>query len=84
MHKAGSIDSLLLNLQKARADASVQKVIAVSDEAQLKRIENETEGLQEEFRRSLGFWPVSEVEAVAEHLQLAVESINRLGLVPGI
>jgi hypothetical protein len=84
VHKSGSIDSLLLNLQKARADASVQKVIAVSDERELQRIEGETEGLQEEFRRSLSLWPVSEVQAVAEQLQLAVESINRLGLVPGV
>lgn len=84
VHKAGSIDSLVLNLQKARSSPTVQKVIAASDEEQLQKIGKETEGLPEEFRRSLAFWPVADVQAVAEHLRAASLSIDRLGLVPGI
>jgi len=84
VHKAGSIDSLVLNLQKAKSGPTVQKVIAVSDQEQLNKIEAETDGLPEEFRRSLAFWRVTEVQEVGEHLRLASESINRLGLVPGI
>jgi len=84
VHKSGSIDSLMLNLQKAKSSATVQKVIAVSDENQLQRIGQETEGLPEEFRRSLAFWPVADVESVGENLRVASKSINRLGLVPGI
>jgi flagellin-specific chaperone FliS len=58
----------------------VQKVIAVSDEQQLEKIEGESEGLPEEFRRALGFWRVNEVRRVGENLQSAMEIINRLGL----
>lgn len=83
VHKSGSIDSLMLNLQKAKSSATVQKVIAVSDQAQLDRIGKETEGLPEEFRRALGFWPVSEVQKVGENLWAAMQIIGRLGLVPG-
>jgi len=83
VHKAGSIDSLLLNLQKAKSSPTVQKVIAVSDESQLDKIKNESEGLPEEFRRSLGFWRVSDVQKVSENLQSAINLINSLGLIQG-
>ena len=84
VHKSGSIDSLLLNLQKAKSSPTVQKVIAVSDEGQLEKIERETEGLPAEFRHSLSLWPVADVQAVGDHLRAASESIGRLGLAPGI
>lgn len=83
VHKSGSIDGLLLNLQKAKSSPTVQKVIAVSDEIQIEKIKNESEGLPEEFRRALAFWRVEEVQKVAENLQSAIEVINRLGLVQG-
>ncbi|NOZ28518.1 MAG: hypothetical protein GXP39_10765 [Chloroflexi bacterium] len=81
VHRSGSIDSLILNLQKARSAPSVQKVIAVSDEDQLERIRRECEGLPEEFRQALRFWPVTEVLGTAEHLQRVMESIDALGLI---
>ncbi len=80
VHKSGSIDSLLLNLQKAKSSPTVQKVIAVSDEGQLEKIKSESEGLPEEFRRALEFWPVEEVQRVGENLRSTMEIINRLGL----
>lgn len=83
VHKSGSMDSLLLNLQKAKSSATVQKVIAVSDEVQLEKIKHESEGLPEEFRRALAFWPAVEVQKVGESLQAAMEVVNRLGLVQG-
>lgn len=83
VHKSGSIDSLLLNLQKAKGSPTVQKVIAVSDELQLAKIKNESEGLPEEFRRSLGFWRVPDVQKVSESLQSAIDIINGLGLIQG-
>jgi len=83
VHKSGSIDSLVLNLQKAKSGPTVQKVIAVSSQEQLGKIEAETDGLPEEFKRALAFWRVAEVQEVGKHLSLATESINRLGLVPG-
>lgn len=83
VHKSGSIDSLLLNLQKSKSSPTVQKVIAVSDEEQLERIKKEYEGLPEEFRRAVGFWQVGEVQKVSESLQSAIDVINKLGLVQG-
>lgn len=83
VHRSGSIDSLLLNLQKAKSSATVQKVIAVSDEQQLERIRHECEGLPYEFRKALALWPIVEVQRVGEQLQGAIESINKLGLVQG-
>jgi hypothetical protein len=81
VHKSGSIDSLLLNFMKARSSPTVQKVIAVSDEAQLTKIEKEASGLPDEFRRSLAYWQVSEVAEVGESLRRANESLARLELV---
>ena len=80
VHRSGTIDSLLLNLQKARSNPTVQKVIAVSDEGRLEQIKKETEGLPEEFRKALSFWPVGEVQEVAERLQSVNGIIERLGL----
>ena len=57
------------------------QVIAVSDEDQLEQIRRECEGLPEEFRRALRFWPVSDVVQTADLLQRVMESIGRLGLI---
>jgi hypothetical protein len=84
VHKSGSIDSLLLNLQKAKSSPTVQKVIAVSDEQQLERIQHECTGLPHEFSKALALWPVAEVQKVGEQLQGAIKSINKLGLVQGV
>jgi hypothetical protein len=83
VQKGGSIDSLILNLQKAKNSPTVQKVIAVSDDDQLEKIERETQGLQAEFRNALALWKISEVQQVSQNLSAASEIINKLGLVPG-
>ena len=80
VHRSGSIDSLLLNLQKAKGSPAVQRVVAVSDETQLEKIRLEAERLPEEFRKALAFWPVKQVLQVDEHLAAAMEVINGLGL----
>ena len=82
VHKSGSIDSLLLNLQKARSATTVQKVIAISDQKQLDSIAKECEGLPEEFRKTLAYWPVNDVLEVSKSLMHANELIDKLGLVP--
>ena len=83
VHKSGSIDSLLLNLQKAKSNPTVQKVIAISDETQLLKIEKECEGLPAGFKRDLTFWQVKHVQEVAENLQSSMEIINSLDLIRG-
>lgn len=84
VHKSGSIDSLLLNLQKAIRNPTVQKVVAISDSQRLEQIKNEAEGLPEEFKRYLTFWDVKEVCEINEKLQSVAQFIEKLGLVAGI
>ncbi len=80
VHRSGSIDSLLLNLQKALSAPTVQKVIAVSDRVQLERIRAETEGLPESFRRALRLWDVEDVIQTARAMERVAASIEQLGL----
>lgn len=81
VHRSGSIDSLLLNLQRARSNPTVQKVIAVSDDTQIERIKNESKGLPSDFLRALTFWNVSEVQEVSEKIESAMQIVGRLDLV---
>ena len=82
VQSGGSIDSLILNLQKAKSNPTVQKIVAVSDDVQLAKIEKETDGLPGEFTKALAFWRISDVQTVSEHLQSAMSVIEKLGLVP--
>lgn len=78
---SGSIDSLLLNLMKAKNNPSVQGIVAVSDAKQLEKIKKEASGLKA-IRDELKFWDYNDVLKVFEALSNAYESINSLGLVP--
>jgi len=81
VHKSGSIDSLILNLQKALNNPTVQKIIAVSDAKRIEKIRNEVKGLPENFRKSLTFWDVGDVIKTHERLSEVIKSINKLELV---
>ena len=76
----GSIDSLILNLNKAQNNAVVQAVIAVMDEKQLAKILKESKGVIDE--KDLETWEADVVLAVYDALVRAHESINKLALVP--
>lgn len=78
---SGSIDSLLLNLMKAKNNPSVQGIVAVSDAKQLEKIKKEASGLKA-IRDDLKFWDYNDVLKVFDSLSNAYESINALGLVP--
>lgn len=78
---SGSIDSLLLNLMKAKNNPSVQGVVAVSDAKQLEKIKKEASSLRT-IRDELKFWDYNDVLKVFDALSNAYESINSLGLVP--
>jgi hypothetical protein len=84
VQKSGSIDSLILNLQRARANPTVQKVVAVSDGQQLDRIRRETVGLPAEFRDALALMSVSDVETIYANLSKAMSLIEQLQLVNDI
>jgi hypothetical protein len=77
----GSIDSLLVNLQKAMNNPAVQGVVAVSDAKQLDKIRSHSEGIAA-LTQNLKFWDYEEVARIHEALSSVNESINRLGLVP--
>ena len=76
----GSIDSMLLNLQKANNNKGVQAIVAVSDEKQLQKIKNESEEIS--TLKDLKLWDYRDVLNVYESLNIAMTSINKLGLVP--
>lgn len=77
---SGSIDSLILNLMKAKTNKAVQGIIAVTDSRQIERIKREIAALP--CRDDVKFWDYTEVLKVHESLAYVNESINRLGLVP--
>ncbi len=78
---SGSIDSLILNLMKAKNNKAVQGIVAVSDAEQLEKIRKEVEALPG-VNNDIKYWDYTEVLEVHEALQKANESINKLGLVP--
>lgn len=78
---SGSIDSLLLNLMKAKNNPSVQGIVAVSDAKQIEKIKKEAASLKM-ICDELKFWDYNDVLKVYENLSNAYESINALGLVP--
>ncbi len=75
----GSIDSLLLNLMKAKQNKAVQAIVAVSDEIQLEKIKREAAGLDLPDLKLLN---QNEVFEVYESLSKAHAIINTIGLVP--
>ena len=78
---SGSIDSLILNLMKAKNNKAVQGIVAVSDAEQIEKIRKEVESL-DDIKKDIKCWDYTEVLEVHEALQKANESINKLGLVP--
>lgn len=81
VQKKGSIDSLILNLQKSQKNPTVQKLIIVSDKEQIERIKKETEDLNENFKRALAYWDVSQVQKAYQNLSEITEIIEGLDLI---
>lgn len=61
VHRHGSIDSLILNLQRSRSNPAVRATVAVSNTKNLAQIRREVERLPEDFRRSLSYLEANEV-----------------------
>jgi hypothetical protein len=77
----GSIDSLILNLQKATNNFAVQAIVAVSDEKQIEKIKRESRGIRD-IETKLKTWDYTEVIEMHDCLERSNEIINNLGLVP--
>ena len=57
----GSIDSLILNLQRALVNQSVQRLIVVANPADIAKLHGEIVSLPENFRRAVSYWEAGEV-----------------------
>lgn len=77
----GSIDSLILNLQKATNNFAVQAIVAVSDDKQIEKIKRESKGIRD-IETKLKIWNYTEVIEMHDCLERSNEIINNLGLVP--
>lgn len=77
----GSIDSLILNLQKATNNFAVQAIVAVSDEKQIEKIKKESKGIHS-IETKLKTWDYKEVMEMHDCLERSNGIINNLGLVP--
>ena len=77
----GSIDSLILNLQKSINNSAVQAIVAVSDEVQIEKIKKESKGIHS-IEEKLKTWNYEEVIEMHDCLERSNEIINNLGLVP--
>lgn len=69
VQRRGSIDSLILNLQKARNNPSVQKLVVIGSPATVSQVRAEVETLGEDFRKSLAYLTVADVERASSLLQ---------------
>ena len=76
----GSIDSLILNLLKAKNNACVQSIVAVSDAKQLEIIRQEA--CIDDIQKNLKYWNIEDVIEVHDCLSKAHTIINQLELVP--
>lgn len=80
VHRRGSRDSAILNLQRVRRDASIQKVVLVSSKAELDSFKGEIASLSESFRTSVGYFEVEDLQRALTHLQSLKEIMKTLGL----
>jgi hypothetical protein len=80
VHRRGSRDSAILNLQRVRRDPSVQKVIVVSSKDELERFKGEIESLDESFRNSVGYFEVRALQHALNNLQNLKDILSGLGL----
>lgn len=77
----GNIDSLLLNLMRAKSFNAVQGIVAVSDTNQIEKMKKESATL-DALKDKIRFWDYKEVIKIHESLEYVNQSINNLGLVP--
>lgn len=81
VQRKGSIDSLILNLQKAQNNPTVQRLVVVAFKTELEKIRQEIDSLPESFRRMVGYMDVEEVMRATELVSELSGIINKLQLV---
>lgn len=80
VHRKGSRDSAIVNLQRARRDASVQKLIVVSFDEELRRFREEVWSLSEDFRNAIAYLSVDDLQTALGHLNSLKSILKGLGL----
>lgn len=83
VQKGGSIDSLILNLQRARNNPTVQKAVVVANAKDIRRVKEEVEPLGEDFKKSLAYLEVKDVKRASNLLAELNSIISKLELVKG-
>jgi arsenate reductase-like glutaredoxin family protein len=78
----GSIDSLILNLQKSLNNSSIQKLVIATDAEQIEKIKKEVHNLPENFRNALVYWDSNNIDKTHSNLELVNQEILKLDLVP--
>jgi hypothetical protein len=81
VQRRGSVDSLILNLQRAQNNPTVQRLIVVAEAESLNRVRNEIAALPESFRKLVSFMEVQAVLRASELISELAEIIGRLSLV---
>ena len=81
VHKSGSRDSAILNLQRiSNADQTVQKVVIVSTDSEIEKFKGEIASLNEEFRNSVGYFSVEDLEEALLHQESLKKILGTIGL----
>jgi hypothetical protein len=81
VQRRGSIDSLILNLQKAQNNPSVQRLVVVATPKDLDKVRNEVRVLPESFREAVSYMEVSEALRASELMSEFSVIISNLKLV---
>lgn len=82
VQKSGSIDGLILNLQKAKNNPTVQKLVVVANKENIQKVKEEVESLPDlSFIKSLTFLEVTDVEKASSLLTEFNQIMNKLELV---
>jgi hypothetical protein len=81
VQKSGSRDSAILNLQRISiADPTVQKVVFVAIDSEIEKIKNEISSLREEFRDSVGYFNVKDLQEALAHQESLKKILASIGL----
>lgn len=80
IHRKGSRDSVILNLQRIRRDPTIQKVVIVSSKGELDQFKREIMSLDEDFRNAVGYFEVRDLQRALSHVQGLKDILSTLGL----
>lgn len=81
VQRKGSYDSLILNLQRAKSNPSVQRLIIVALPADIERLKKEINTLSEDFRKAVAYWEVPDLIRSSDLVTELAEKLGKLELV---